>query len=246
MLLYDSVDKVEKVFLEYGDPRWSLYSGKKSSVPAAGKAEVSNLLYKQEHDMDLHESWQMLRSKLQLLAPRGGYGHVFVGVGQQTINIPLYFPHPDEARINGVAPSQYPVGMAGIGLGQSIGEVIQKERELWDLQQQVRALQEDRSGGGFWDKLADNLLESEQLPALVSGLVSMVVGMATKSATPQIQQVQQAQGSQAPSGSGDGFRSRIAPYFNSRDEMEGALNRLADLIESNPEGVKKALLGLNE
>lgn len=241
MLLYDSIEKVEKVFLEYGDPRWSLYSGKKSAIPSGTKAETTNLLYQQENDIDLHESWNMLKSRLALLAPRGGYGHVFVGKGQQTINIPLYFPHPEELRQNGVVPSPYPVGMQGLGLGQSIADVIEKERRMWDLEQEVRGLREGGSGG-FWDKLADNLLQSEQLPVLINGFMGLIANLGMqRPAAGGLPAVGAAAPMEHTQGENDNFRARLQKHFSGPEEMEEALERVAQMIEANPEGMKKAL-----
>ena len=236
---YDNIPDISRVFHEFNNPVWSLYSGRGKTTYPTNNA---NLLY-QQPDPNLHmsESWDMLNRQLSFVTNRGGYGHIYQGTKEDFINIPIYFPHVSEqgAGAGGMYPAgvagMYPVGVAGIA------QALEKERQIWDLQREVEDIRNQQTGS-FTDRLLESLFSSEQFPAILSGVVGVLAkaGGGAVNGPPAIQLPDRV-GDETNQGEGSDFRSRIRKHFSSNQEMEGYLQKAADLFDIDAEGMKQLL-----
>lgn len=246
MVYYNSINDIKEVFFEYfqdGHPaKWALYSGKGRANRPTGKTAMGNLLYAQNADMEPGESWRILEGKLSKFG-QGGYAHLYLGDENEYTNIPIYFNHTGSAGING-----QPDVASFSGLPYNLLTAIEKERQLWDLENKLeRILESQAANVSVWDRVGEKLLESDQLPAMINGLSSILMRFLSPQTVPL--QVKQAPVNQAErmadqpridSGAAIGtFVQRLRNQFSDENEFSEYLEKVADLIEVDPAGMKQ-------
>lgn len=263
-MFYNNVNSIKETFQEYGSPVWGLYDGKARRNPPSNVARdpKGRLFYQESEDMDIMDSWSRLENALGRVIYKGGFCTIYVGKGVNTLTIPCYFDHPSQQ-----GGGQAGAGVAGAGGLSGMGymrELFDEKLNNYELKRTIEDLHAERGPTSFWERVGEKLLENEQLPNLVMGILNGLQRMTANPAQMQAMQARQAamiraqQQQQHPepaSDNNDGsvgstvpsdlltqqFTEQIRPGFESEEEMARYLSKLAVIFQANPEGMKQVI-----
>jgi len=240
MLYYRDIADIKRLFFDYQNPVWVLYTGKGTAGLPSGKAANNNLLLRQpEDDLDLGGSWQILETTLLGLAKTGGYGKLFIGTEAENIGVPIYLPHRGEQDNQAAGISGY---MAGNVPPWNYLDMIAKERELWELRREIEDIK-NANQGGFFERMIESMAETGQLQAIISGFISAFAkgGAPIMGGAPSPPEVEETGAGLGEDEIATEFVSRIRGSFSSTAEMREYLAKTAKMFASDPEGVKELL-----
>lgn len=140
-----------------GETRWNLYSG------FLDKFNNAHILAKQENaEMDVEESFNILKNMIQINSPHGGQFTVFVtGPGNRGYITRMRIA---SAMTPGVAGFPQMAGYPGMGM-VSVGELeerIRRERREWELERRIEDLEAEKESsvgavGQFFNRVTQDL-----------------------------------------------------------------------------------------
>lgn len=243
MVYYNSIKDVSDTFFEYGSPFWKLYTGKGRASFPTGATANNNLLYEQKADTEIGDSWRILESKLSRFG-RGGYAHLYLGDKDNFISVPIFFAHSGQDGENGAGIS----GFGPAGLPYPVLTAIEKERTIWNLERRVEELAQGQEAKiGFLEKIADRVLESEQLPVILNGLMGLLGRFAAATPTiglPSVNTANIAQRAQDrpqidKTAAISNFVNRVGGEFQDESEFADYLQKVTELFEFDPDGMKQ-------
>jgi hypothetical protein len=253
-MFYSDVNSIKDVFYEYAEPIWGLYDGKARRTPPNVASDArGRLFYQDSNDMDIPDSWSRLEGALSRVVYKGGYCTIYVGTGQNALTIPCYFDHPGQSggQNTGITGANF----GGMGI---MRELFDEKLRNYELKREYEDLQLQRGPNSFWERVGEKLLENEQLPNLVMGVLNSFQKMATNPQLaqggqyPQQQQVYQRPRPQTDSEKVSGptqtpelalqqFGEQIKGGFSDGEEMAQYLAKLAVIFQANPEGMKAVI-----
>lgn len=247
MVFVDNIQDIKETFFELQQPQFKLYNGKPKATYPSGRSATSNLLYNQnDPNMDLTDAWNRLEPQLARFAGRGGYANLWVGTKDgDHYNIPIYFPHRNEP-----GNMQNQTGVAGMPQAYGpygINAVLEDKMRIYDLEHKIDEVANSQNQG-IGQRLIDRILENDALVAnLLSTFTSaMLGGIPRNYRPPQPVQGQKPEvGAELPpvdvSELGLHFVERIKSGFSTEAEMQGYLNKVADLFSRDPETMKRVI-----
>lgn len=237
MIFYTSIDDIRNVFYEFFDGNtenaiWSLYNGRGKAVKPSGKAVYAGLIYNQEKDISLDESWGILSQQLSRF--HRGYAHLYLGGDEKYISVPISFG----------TDGQQNASIGNMGLPYNVLTAIEKERKIWELENRLeRLLEASESRSSFVERIGEKLMESEQLPLILNGVIGLLTRLSGQPMPQQALPAIQGTDDEQESGENDifSFESQIKGNFQSTGEMRMYLRKMAQLINADPNGMKAVI-----
>jgi len=242
-MYYDNIDDIREVFKEFcdggGPTTWVLVDGKGT---ASYPKTATNTLYRQNANLDIRESWQILEGKLQAFQRRGGYGKLYVGDKDNHIQFPIYFPHLSEQNQGGQGAALG--GVPGLGFR----EALQDKMRIYELERKVEEMSQGPRAEGFVGRIADRFLEDENFVPAITNLTQVLLAKLSGAQLPPPSHLggTQGVGGQEPEGAAaptfeERFFYSIRPGFSSDMEMQEYLRKVAAFFSQNPEMAKKVI-----
>lgn len=239
----NTYDGLETWFKKIGSSRWNLYRGHVDKV----SDNRSTIIYKNESEEDIDESWRMLQEMIQINSGAGGNFTIYVPGKSLNHGFSSFFVSPNTlpARTSGLAgiDGGYVSGMVP---KNELKELLEKERKMWELERRLEDMEaaQGASLSGI-DRVVNNLMEDGTLGAIVQQLA--ITGLNILSA--------KMGGAPAASVSMSGFGQhhttteeeeadnedyaielidRFRPHFQSEQEMRVFLDKVVVFFEKNP------------
>ncbi len=259
----NSYDGLETWFRRIGSNRWNLYRGHVDKV----SDNRSTIIYKLDsNEVDLEESWRLLREMLEINSGAGGNFTVYVPGKAQNHGFSSFFTAPNTlpARSAGIAGFE---GNAAYGLMQQsdVDKLLAREKKVWELERRLEDM-EAASGAqlsGF-DRVVNNLLEDGTLGAVIQqiagyGLGILAAKLGVGAAAPAA--VSMSGFNQDDTFDASEHLEKVAAYeeekedyaidlidrfrthFQSEQELRSFLEKVAAFFEKNPELAKNFFNG---
>lgn len=248
----NSYDGLETWFRRIGSNRWNLYRGHVDKV----SDNRSTIIYKLDsNEVDLEESWRLLREMLEINSGAGGNFTVYVPGKAQNHGFSSFFTAPNTlpARSAGIAGFE---GNAAYGLipQSDVDKLLAREKKVWELERRLEDM-EAASGAqlsGF-DRVVNNLLEDGTLGAVIQqiagyGLGILAAKLGVGAAAPAAVSMSGFnQGDTAHDDEDDEIEredyaialvNRFRPFFQGEQELRSFLEKVAAFFEKNPELAK--------
>lgn len=224
-----NLEDLEIYFREIDFPKWILYAGHMDKI------NPNRYLFKNDsEEFGVDESWQKLRSILEMQSKQGGEFTLFIPTqgnrGPKT-KISLNMP----ARIPGLSGyGSYGGSMMGYVPQEELERRIAQERRTWELERKVDDLLDEQDAKmTLGERLVEKILEEDNL-------LNQVAGFFMKKTPAQSQPSIQASSSSDEPVFYDGERvttilDQIRPYFESDEAFYSFLDKVGQLFSNNPE-----------
>lgn len=238
-MYYDNIQDIKDVFQEFtqggGKTTWVLVDGKGT---ASFPKTATNTLYRQNADLDVRESWQILQGKLEAFQRRGGYGKLYLGDKDSHIQFPIYFPHlSEQSQGQGAALG----GVPGLGFR----EALQDKMRIYELERKVEDLSQGPRAEGIMGRLADRFLEDENFVPAVSQIAQVLLAKLAGQAASVAAVGEGAPDPSGPQVGAPSFEERffytIREGFDDEREMKEYLTKVAAIFRQNPR-IAKSLI----
>ncbi|MCB0707427.1 MAG: hypothetical protein KDC34_19055 [Saprospiraceae bacterium] len=142
---------LEKWFRQANSNRWSITRGQRSSK--------QYIMLQDSEEMDLDDSWELMREILEMNAHGGGMFNIFVRTGARNTGFNTNFSLRDNQQVAGVGGVGGRVGGVGLSPNSYIDQQIDQRMRIYDLE---RSLEDARAE-----------LNAEQSPIerLINGII---------------------------------------------------------------------------
>jgi hypothetical protein len=228
-------EDLEKWFMQIGNTKWTIFRG---------DPVKRNYVYQQsDAEMQIEESWELLREMLEMNAVNGHYFNILVDNGSSR-GFRVYFSMPQQT---GRSTSSSGIGsIPGVGSTQDYinGQIEQKMR-IYDLQRQVEDLQAAEEAKLNWtDRIIDAVVnhpnfDPNVLVQIGSSFIGALMPKAPAGASVGISGFEKQAAQQAPT-QAEYDAQRIASAL---DQIQSALpdveihdfmDALAVMVTNNP------------
>ncbi len=239
-----SLEDLHNWFHHLGRTNWNLYRGHQEHK------KHGSIITKQGDDtMGLEESWNLLRSMIEMNSASGGQFTVYVpekANGNQGASVFVSINMAQHAR-GRTALSGTPHASMGMVPVERIAEEVEKERKIWDLERRLEDMEAAQEAGLGINDIVKEQLRTIDFGPILAGLVShftkQPLGVQLQGTPADMQEPPMPE--EAPEGYAyDGRRLKpvldmIRPHFTDDESFYGFLNTVGTLFATNPEEFKK-------
>jgi len=247
MVVYQNIQDIKEAFFDIGKPIWRLYNHKaKAAFP---KNKHTNLLGSNTEEMPLGASWEKLEKQLQRFTLQGGYCNIWIGDSPtDAYNIPIWFPQNNTPGGGGNNTGMN--GLSVSGIGQFYEQRMNDQIQLYEMRRELEDMKNQQAPNSVWERIGERLLESDQIGNIASTLVATMLRGTPKSAPmpgqnqpnpPAIQRTDKEENTADSARIGGAFVESIAGGFESQEEMQAYLSRVAGLFQADPETMKRVI-----
>jgi len=205
----------------------------------------STIIYKNESEEDLDESWRMLAEMIQINSGAGGNFTIYVPGKSLNHGFSSFFVSPNTlpARTSGLSGIEagYAPGMVP---KNELKELLEKERKMWEMERRLEDMETAQSASlSGMERVVNNLLEDGTMGAILQqvalagiNILAAKLGVGAQPAAVSMSGFGQPDDDTEEDTEDYAINliDRFRPHFQSEQEMRIFLNKVLAFFEKNP------------